>query len=118
MHAAFAFEQLAVVQPNCPVHDQVRVVQQAVAPLSQDAVPAVHAPAVVEHAQLTEALQVEVPLSHPYPDEHLYRHAVVLAVALYAVVVPAGDHAEPFHVWRYDETVFQSVPVAGFAVQV
>lgn len=65
VHAAFAFEQLAVVPPYCPAHDHVRVVPQAVAPLSHETVPAVHAPAVVEHAPLTEALQVDVPVSHP-----------------------------------------------------
>jgi hypothetical protein len=52
-HAALAAEQVAVVPPPVPMQPQVRVVPQAVWPLSPVTLPALQVAALPPHAPLT-----------------------------------------------------------------
>lgn len=119
----FGDEHVAAVPPYCPEHVQSNA-PSVPATSASVFVPEAHQFAVgyeydaavaVQHDPQTEAWQ-SAP-SQPYPEEHWYRHAAALAEVEYEVAESAGAHAEPFQVWRYDETVFQEVPVAGFAAQ-
>jgi hypothetical protein len=94
--AALALEQDAVVPPFCPAQDHVRVVPQAVAPLSPVAEPAVQAPAVELQAPLTaqaalEALQdAVVPPFTPVQD---HVRVVPQAVALLSAETEPAEQA-------------------------